>query len=127
MREATVRGRLYDLSYGFPALVVPEEDVLTTGTTNYLADAEEQQHVVLDSRAPSTRWDTVYGELMTFDDPENRLPALDTLEGYVPSEEGLYERVLVPVEIAGELALAWTYRGTGITGVYLPGGSWPAE
>ena len=33
---------------------------------------------------------------MTFDDPENRLPALDALEGYVPGEEGLYERVLVP-------------------------------
>ena len=127
MREATVRGRLYELPYGFPALVVPEEDILATGTTNYLADAEEQQHVVLGSRGSSTRWDTVRGELMIFDDPEERLPALDALEGYVPGEEGLYERVLVPVEIASELALAWTYRGTGITGVYLPGGSWPAE
>ncbi len=47
MKEATVRGRLYNLHYGFPVLVVPEEDVLTTGTTNYLADAEEHQHVVL--------------------------------------------------------------------------------
>jgi gamma-glutamylcyclotransferase (GGCT)/AIG2-like uncharacterized protein YtfP len=127
VREATVRGRLYDLPYGFPALVVPEEDVLTTGTTNYLADAEEQQHVVLDSREPSTRWDTVHGELMTFDDPEKRLPTLDALEGYVPGEEGLYERVLVPVEVAGESALAWTYRVMGITGVYMPGGSWPSH
>ena len=127
MREATVRGRLYDLPYGFPALVVPEEDILAAGTTNYLADAEEQQHVVLDSRAPSTRWDTVHGELMTFDDPEERLPALDALEGYVPGEEGLYERVLVPVEIADEVVLAWTYRIMRITGVYLSGGGWPAE
>ena len=127
MREATIRGRLYELPYGFPALVVPEEDILATGTTNYLADAEEQQRVVLDSREPSTRWDTVHGELMIFDDPEERLAALDALEGYVPGEEGLYERVLVPVEVAGEAVLAWTYRVMGITGVYLSGGDWPAE
>ena len=50
--------------------------------------------------------DTVHGELMTFDDPERRLITLDALEGYVPGEEGLYERVLVPVEIAGETVLA---------------------
>ena len=127
MREATIRGRLYELPYGFPALVVPEEDILATGTTNYLADAEEQQHVVLDSRGSSTRWDTVYGELMIFDDPEERLAALDALEGYVPGEEGLYERVLVPVEAADESVLAWTYRVMRITGVYLSGGGWPAE
>jgi len=127
VREATIRGRLYELPYGFPALVVPEEDILATGTTNYLADAEEQQHVLLGSRGPLTRWDTVYGELMIFDDPEERLPALDALEGYVPGEEGLYERVLVPVEVADESVLAWTYRIMRITGVYLSGGDWPAK
>ena len=126
VREATVRGRLYDLPYGFPALVVPEENVLVTGTTNYLADMEKQ-HVVSSSRAISTRWVTVHGELMAFDDPEERLPALDSLEGYVPGEEGLYERVLVPVEVAGETVLAWTYRGKKVNGVYLPSGSWPTE
>ena len=126
VREATVRGRLYDLPYGFPALVVPEENVLVTGTTNFLADTEKQ-YIVSSSRALPTRWDTVHGELMTFDDPEERLPALDSLEGYVPGEEGLYERVLVPVEVAGEAVLAWTYRGMGINGVYLAGGSWPAD
>ena len=127
MREATIRGRLYELPYGFPALVVPEEDILATGTTNYLADAEEQQHVVLASKGPSTRWDTVHGELMIFDDPAERLAALDALEGYVPGEEGLYERVLVPVEVADEAVLAWTYSVMGITGDYLSGGGWPAE
>jgi gamma-glutamylcyclotransferase (GGCT)/AIG2-like uncharacterized protein YtfP len=127
VREATIRGRLYELPYGFPALVVPDEDILATGSTNYLADAEEQQHVLLGSRGPSTRWDTVHGELMIFDDPEERLPALDALEGYVPGEEGLYERVLVPVEVADESVLAWTYRIMRITGVYLSGGDWPAE
>jgi gamma-glutamylcyclotransferase (GGCT)/AIG2-like uncharacterized protein YtfP len=127
IKEATVLGRLYDLPYGFPALVVPEESVLATGTTDYLADVEKQQHVVLDSGVPSTRWDTVHGELMTFDDPEERLPALDALERYVPGEEGLYERVLVSVEITGEAALAWTYRMARAAGVYLPGGRWSAK
>jgi len=64
---------------------------------------------------------------MTFGDPEGRLITLDALEGYVPGEEGLYERVLVPVEVAGEAVLAWTYRMERAAGVYLPGGCWPAE
>lgn len=65
---------------------------------------------------------------MTFDDPERRLIALDALEGYVPGEDGLYERVLVPVEVAaGEAVLAWTYRMERAAGVYLPDGRWPAE
>jgi len=71
--------------------------------------------------------DTVHGELMTFDEPERRLITLDALEGYVPGEEGLYERVLVPVEIAGETVLAWTYRMERAAGAYLPGGRWPAK
>ncbi len=64
---------------------------------------------------------------MTFDDPEDRLPALDSLEGYAPGEESLYERVLIPVEVACEVILAWTYRGKKVNGAYLPGGSWPTE
>lgn len=64
---------------------------------------------------------------MTFDDPERRLIALDALEGYVPGEGGLYERVLVPVEVASEAVVAWTYRMERAAGVYLPGGRWPAE
>ncbi len=42
LREATVRGRLYELPYSVPALVVPEEDVLAMGTTDYSADAKTQ-------------------------------------------------------------------------------------
>jgi gamma-glutamylcyclotransferase (GGCT)/AIG2-like uncharacterized protein YtfP len=64
---------------------------------------------------------------MTFDDPERRLIALDALEGYAPGEEGLYERVLVPAEIAGEAVLAWTYRMVRAAGVNLPGGRWPVK
>lgn len=122
----TVRGRLYDLTYGFPALRVYEREIQAIGTTNYLADTAKQHRDFYVSGACSRIQDTVHGELMTFDDPERRLIALDALEGYVPGEEGLYKRVLVPVEIAGETVLAWTYRMARLAGVYLPGGRWPA-
>jgi len=40
----------------------------------------------------------VYEELLTFDDPEDRLPAIDRLEGFHPGGPCLYRRVLVPVQ-----------------------------
>lgn len=122
IEHATVRGRLYDLPYGFPALVVPEADVQGTGAIAY---APTEYHTLPGSGSPG--WDVVHGELMVFDDPERRLDALDVLEGYVPGEESLYERVLIPVAAAGEVVLAWAYRVEKATGVYLPGGRWPGS
>ncbi len=120
-----MRGRLYDLPYGFPALVVAEEDVLASGTTDYRADAEALHH--LHTRSAQMSIDpVVHGEMFVFDDPEERLPALDGLEGYVPGEEGLYERVLIPVKAKVENTVAWAYRIRRAAGVYLPGGRWPA-
>jgi gamma-glutamylcyclotransferase (GGCT)/AIG2-like uncharacterized protein YtfP len=127
VREATVRGRLYELPFGFPGLVVPEADVRAVGTADYLSDALVQQRASSGPRAPTSGWDTVHGELMTFGDPEERLPALDILEGYAPGEEGLYERVLIPVEVATGVVLAWAYRIERAAGVYLPDGRWPAS
>lgn len=127
IRKATVRGRLYDLPYGFPALVVPESDVRATGTTDYLSDALMQYHASPQLGASSAKWDAVHGELITFKDPEERLAALDVLEGYAPGEESLYERALIPVEVAAEVVLAWAYRVERAAGVYLPDGYWPAS
>lgn len=127
--EATVRGRLYDLPYGFPALVVPKEDVRATGTTDYLADAEKQHSTGARPREAYPDWDMVYGELLAFDDPEERLPALDGLEGFRPGEESFYERVLVPATLTqtGATVLAWAYVIESANGVYLPGGRWPVS
>jgi gamma-glutamylcyclotransferase (GGCT)/AIG2-like uncharacterized protein YtfP len=127
VQEATVRGRLYELPLGFPALIVPEADVLATGTMDYLADADTQNRVRANSHVISPGWDTVHGELLTFDDPEERLPALDDLEGFRPGEESLYRRVLIPVTLpeTNATVLAWTYVGEAASGVYLPGGRWP--
>jgi gamma-glutamylcyclotransferase (GGCT)/AIG2-like uncharacterized protein YtfP len=123
--EATVRGRLYDLPSGYPALVVPEEDVRATGTADPLVDASEQQQL---DREGAYRPDgtLVSGDLLTFDDPGERLPALDRLEGFDPSGPSLYRRVLIPAETSGgAVVLTWAYVIEGSSGTYLPGGSWP--
>jgi len=54
-------------------------------------------------------WAPVYGELLTFDDPESRLPAIDPLEGFHPGSSCLYRRVLVPVWAGGAVLPAWLY------------------
>jgi gamma-glutamylcyclotransferase (GGCT)/AIG2-like uncharacterized protein YtfP len=129
VREATVRGWLYDLPLGFPALVVPKEDVQATGTTDYLFDARSRSHAQTGSQEVSPDWDTVYGELLTFDDPEKRLPNLDALEGFRPGESGFYRRVLVPATLteASTTVMAWTYTVDSTSGTYLPEGRWPAS
>jgi len=132
---ATVRGWLYDLKeghsglslgYGYPALVVPPETVLACGTGDYASDAAESLGTVREAggHAPLVR-----GEVLAFDDPEDRLPALDALEGYVPGGESLYARVLIPATPTrtGEPLAAWTYVvADGSPGILLPGGTWPA-
>lgn len=127
-QEATVRGRLYELPSGFPALVVPETDVRVMGTTDYLVDAEigHQKEKAEPPEKPSS-WDTVQGELLAFDDPEDRLPMLDELEGFRPGEKSLYKRVLIPATLAetGTTVLAWAYAVDSASGPYLPGGRWP--
>jgi gamma-glutamylcyclotransferase (GGCT)/AIG2-like uncharacterized protein YtfP len=129
VREATVRGRLYDLPFGFPALVVPKEDVWATGTKNYLFDARTRSHPQTEPQKVSPDWDMVYGELFTFDDPEKRLSDLDALEGFRPDESGLYRRVLVPAMLAeaDTTVLVWTYAVDSTSGTYLPKGRWPAS
>jgi gamma-glutamylcyclotransferase (GGCT)/AIG2-like uncharacterized protein YtfP len=116
------------LPFGFPALIVPEADVRATGTTDYLADVEAGHHEEVEPPEMSSKWDTVQGELLAFDDPEKRLPVLDSLEGFRPGEKSLYRRVLIPVTLAqtGTTVLAWAYAVESASGLYLPGGRWPA-
>jgi len=125
IREAKIRGRLYDLPFGFPALVTPEESILATGTAYYAADAERQRCTVPD--ADPVRGDVVHGELLTFDDPLARLPALDGLEGFRPGEKSLYRRVLIPAWVDEGRVVAWAYAVEHPSGEYLPGGRWPAR
>jgi gamma-glutamylcyclotransferase (GGCT)/AIG2-like uncharacterized protein YtfP len=125
--EATLRGRLYDLPYGYPALTVAPEDVLAVGTANPAGDASTQHHhgSVEVRRTDGPR---VFGELYAFDDPEARLPAIDRLEGFDPVDgSGPYRRVLSPVQTtSNEGVLAWAYVVAVASGIYLPEGRWPA-
>ena len=129
VREATARGRLYDLPFGFPALVVPKEDVRAEGTADYPADARESGPSP-GACAPKANpgWNVVHGELLTFGDPEDRLPSIDGLEGYRPGEPSLYRRILIPAAPSGaeRAVLAWAYAVGSASGVHLPGGRWPA-
>jgi gamma-glutamylcyclotransferase (GGCT)/AIG2-like uncharacterized protein YtfP len=125
VEEATVRGRVYVLPSAYPALVVPEEDVRATGTSDPTYDASEQRRL---KRARIYRPDgaVVSGELFTFDDPEERLQALDRLEGFDPGGQSPYRRVLIPAEtLDGACILAWAYVTEGSSGTHLPGGRWP--
>ena len=126
VEEATARGRLYHLPSGYPALVVPKEDIRATGTANPIHDASEQQRLDHPG-AYRSEGTVVFGEHFVFDDPEERLPALDRLEGFDPGRTSLYHRVLIPVEISGGAGvLAWAYIIEESWGIYLPGGRWPS-
>lgn len=120
IEEAVVRGRLYATDCGLPVLQVPEADILAHGTADPCADvatqarfdAELAQHPDPRAKGRTRRgWGLVRGELMTFDDPEERLPRLDRLEGYRPGSPSLYNRVLVPVFSDGASMVAWAYVG----------------
>ena len=133
--EATVRGRLYE-GPGYPILEVPEADILAHGTHDPLADTATQarlSHWVQAGLHPAPEgttgetWDTVYGELFTFDDPQTRLPPIDRLEGFHPGGRSLYRRLLVPATVGGARQLAWVYavENPGIRRRRITSGRWP--
>ena len=125
--EATVRGELYDLPFGYPALVVPEESIQAVGTGDPARDAEEQRRLGR-AQVPPMEGPRVSGELFAFDDPESCLPPLDRLEGFDPADASShYRRVLLPVETNEDsVILAWAYVVEKSSGVHLPEGSWPS-
>ena len=126
VEEGAVRGEVYDLPFGYPALVVPGESIHAIGTGDYARDAEEQW---LFGRGPVPLMEgpRVFGEIFAFDDPKSRLPAIDGLEGFDPTDAANhYRRVLLPVETNGcSGLLAWAYVVEESSGTRLPKGRWP--
>ncbi len=106
-----------------PILQAPEEDILAIGTTNPLADVATQAPVMAcmsnpeptpdrhQENATAAPWGPAYGEVLTFDDHENRLPAIDRLEGFHPGGPCLYRSVLVSAQVHGTVLPAWLYVG----------------
>ena len=136
IREAVVRGRLYEMHSDIPVLQVPDGDVLAHGSPDPLADVATQARLSeqpapypepAQQSATAGDWGRVYGELLTFDDPATRLPAIDRLEGFRPGGSSLYRRVLVPVCRIGKIHPAWLYVGDSCLRPDLhliPSGTW---
>ena len=126
VEEGTVRGQVYDLPFGYPALVVPRESIHAYWTGDFARDVEEQWRLGR-GPAPLMEGPRVFGEIFAFDDPESRLPALDRLEGFDPSDASShYRRVLLPIQTTeGSVLLAWAYVVEKSSGSRLPGGRWP--
>lgn len=112
-QEAVVRGQLYELPSGIPVLQVSEDDMLAVGTEDVRADVGVQERLTstLASQGlqPPMEGEAVYGELFTFDDPAQRMPAIDRLEGFHPGQASMYRRVLTLVFTEGGVAAAWVY------------------
>jgi gamma-glutamylcyclotransferase (GGCT)/AIG2-like uncharacterized protein YtfP len=127
IERAAVRGDLYDLPvFGYPALVVPEDSIYAFGTADYAGDVEEQGRLGREP-VPPPAGTRAFGEVFAFDDPESRLPAIDSLEGFDPADaSSQYRRALLPVETReGFVTLAWAYVVRESSGVYVPEGVWP--
>jgi len=121
-----VRGRLYYLHAGFPALEVPEGLILTRGTADPLADARRQQEIGTPRFGrPTGDWDLIHGELVTFTDPQRDLPPIDRMEGFRPGGHSMYQRVMVAALYGCTSVSAWTYWMPRIdTGIRLGSGDW---
>lgn len=111
---ASIWGRMYELSLGYPMLVVPDAAVIARGTK---PEAHEWQHHGVSEEAPSSGllqrpqgdWQCIRGELFEFDDPQQRLAKLDELEGFQIPGPSLYDRVLLWVAVDAAPCVAWTY------------------
>jgi gamma-glutamylcyclotransferase (GGCT)/AIG2-like uncharacterized protein YtfP len=116
---AWLRGRLFKLSPQTPAMTIPDEDIIKFGTDDIAADiaAQENLESFIKSRGIADTtfsvglgWRKVRGELLVFDDPETRLPLLDSFEEFHPERPSTYTRVLVSINLGGDLQTsAWTY------------------
>ncbi len=120
-------GKLYDLPAGFPALQVPKESIIAHWSEDILADAQAQQKASKGKLEFSIceGWHRVFGELITFANPERDLPPIDRLEGVAV---GFYDRVLVPAQKEdGTVVAAWVYimHELPARARFLPTGIWP--
>jgi len=120
IEPASIRGILFEHPSGFPVVQADRDEILAVGTSDPATDMAAQRAFtsrvqIAASRPRSTAspfgpWRLVRGELMRFDDPASRLPALDDLEAFHPDELTLYRRVLLPVQPdRGPLVPAWVY------------------
>ena len=139
VEEAAIRGKLYALPAGYPALVIPKAAILSLGTADGAADVAAQFRLqgkvaagprdADDPAACVPGLDRVHGEILTFDDGPSHLAKFDQLEDFRPGRQSAYLRVLAQVfrGRAQDPIVAWVYvmsdpaRGA----IRLRGGRWP--
>lgn len=126
IEPATVCGRIYQLPPGYPALVVPPENIIARGTNSPVRDAKTQfeHNLTKPEFRIQTGWREVHGEMVVFNNPDRDVPPIDRLE----SHPRYYERVLLPIRQAnGIIVAAWVYIMYRIpTGsISLKSGRWP--
>ena len=134
---AEIRGKLYDLPAGYPALVIPEASILALGTAQPGADVALQSQFDAQPLVPSYAvsaagghggWGRVQGEILTFRDPVC-LRAFDRLENFLPGRRTHYQRVLARVSTRRnhEMAPVWLYvmKDPGPKARRLRSGRWP--
>jgi gamma-glutamylcyclotransferase (GGCT)/AIG2-like uncharacterized protein YtfP len=125
---AWLQGRLFKLSPQIPAMTVPDSDILVRGTAGVVADIEAQEEFESFLRSKeaegpgssgASSWGKVRGELLVFNDPESRLPLLDSLEEFRPGYPSTYIRALVRINLpGGSHTCAWAYiAGSDPTGL----------
>ncbi len=118
VEEAYLWGRMFDVNWGFPLLELHSSLTYGTGTRDIRSDLEHAVRIFRDfGSAVSTEclpknggW--IPGDFMIFEDPAERLQALDQLEGFRPEDpKCLFQRVLFPVQLTktDQWRLAWVY------------------
>ncbi len=139
VEEAEIRGKLYALPAGYPALVIPKTSVLSIGTADAAADVTAQyrlqaemdgsSHNANNAAGLTTGWNRVQGEILTFDDPARRLLLFDRLENFRPGRHSFYLRVLAQVfpHHDPKPIVTWLYAMSdpGPEATRLRSGHWP--
>ncbi len=123
VEPGTVTGRIYQLKAGYPAIEVPRKSILAHGTSDPasdLAKLQEIDNLLRQNSLPFTamdcaigeKWGVVYGEILSFDTPEEVLPKIDILECFRPGRASLYKRVIViAMDLKGNPVPVWVYVG----------------
>lgn len=123
---ARIRGRLFQLQAGYPAVELAETHRLATATGAFEADERTEREwrpVVASFVEPGGTEGWVHGELVTVGDPL-LMRMLDRLEGFRPGRRSLFLRVLAPVWVRSEHSPrpAWVYVQQAPRGRFVPTG-----
>ncbi len=139
VENGSVPGRLYLQTTGIPMLQIPPESILASGSDDPFADvalqnrySDRTRFIVADLQTDDTQhWNWVHGEILTFNDPGIRLPAIDALERFKPEGPSHYQRVLAPVRAgSGKNIIVWLYIAANQiqkSAKRLSGGIWPEQ